>query len=613
VTADAPFIPEDVEDPPFLPPDPPEARHERMVAAAVYLARQGFARIGWADVRDGKGPRRAWKSDATDDPALVPGLLAGARNALVIPTGRAIVIDIDQPDAWAELEAAGLPTTLAIDSPTPGHGHVYGWVPADVDMATIPGTFAGGEIRRHDPRTGTASMVLGPWSRRPDGVYTPRGGQRAIAELPASVIEHLIANARRQASERTAARGPDDAGWVITTGRHDFLVARARNLRGVGLTGERLLEELVRIDAERCRPPLQDVGGRGLDELRRIAGWTEQRIADDPPGVRLDAGPGSHASRNGHLPADPPAWRTLADVSDDPPAPLLFGMLEQGPTLAYAAPGVGKGTTGAWLVCQALEAGMRPLVFDAERRPREWARRVSGLGGDRSRVVYLEPTDLGAALAGRPFWEIADAVAGVVSAAGCDLFLLDSLLPASGIGEDKLRSDAQSPFLFVGALDRLGVTSLAFGHPPKGQPEGDPFGSMAWLAAFRMTWLGTIAEGDGHRIRWRPRKRNERGHIPGVLLTVTYGDDGRPCQVDRSDDDESTRDWLLAALVHGPRKVVELADEMLDDIASPPAGEAERVRERLGRMLRRMAKEGWVTREGPATGSNVRWALRLSE
>ena len=102
-----------------------------------------------------------------------------------------------------------------------------------------------------------------------------------------------------------------------------------------------------------------------------------------------------------------PSYRTLADVSDDPPGPLLFGILEpDGPTLAYAAPGVGKGTTGAWLVCEAQRAGMLPLIFDAERRPREWARRVSGLGGDRSRVVYLEPEDLGPKLrAGSPLWE----------------------------------------------------------------------------------------------------------------------------------------------------------------------------------------------------------------
>jgi hypothetical protein len=47
----------------------------------------------------------------------------------------------------------------------------------------------------------------------------------------------------------------------------------------------------------------------------------------------------------------------------------------------------------------------------------------------------------------------------------------------------------------------------------------------------RLTWIGTRAEGDGHRVRWRPRKRNERGHIAGVLLTVGYREDGRPDRI----------------------------------------------------------------------------------
>lgn len=318
---------------------------------------------------------------------------------------------------------------------------------------------------------------------------------------------------------------------------------------------------------------------------------------------------------DGTAETDPPAWRTLLDIPDTPPGELLFGMLEpDGSTLAYAAPGVGKGTTGAWLVVEALAAGMTPVIFDAERRPREWARRVAGLGGDRSRVVYLDPGDLGPTLAGRPFWDQAEAVGRIVRAAGGDLFFLDSLLPAAGVGEDRLRSDAQAPFLFVAALDAIGASArLAFGHPPKGQPEGEPFGSMAWLAAFRLTWLGTTAEGDGHRIRWRPRKRNERGHVPGVLLTVAYGDDGRPCAVERADDEETTRDALLAALVHGPRRVPELAEQILDEMDAPAPGELERVRERVGRMLRRMAREGWVERVGPAGGRNVAWQLRVRD
>lgn len=305
------------------------------------------------------------------------------------------------------------------------------------------------------------------------------------------------------------------------------------------------------------------------------------------------------------------AWRSLADIDDTPPGPLLFGMLEDGPTLAYAAPGVGKGTTGAYLVCEAQRASMLPLIYDAERRPREWARRVSGLGGDRSRVAYLAPEDLPRALIGKPLWEVAPAIGAAAAEAGADFLIVDSVLPAIGVGEERLKSDAQAPFLYVQALDQLGIPSLSFAHPPKGQPEGDPFGSMAWVAAMRMTWIGTKAEGDGHRIRWRPRKRNERGHLAGILLVVEYGLDGRPCRVTREDDDESTREWLLAALVRGPRSVSDMADELAEDAEDHVGDDARgRMRERLSKTLRRMANDGYVTREGPATGRGVRWSLR---
>lgn len=306
-----------------------------------------------------------------------------------------------------------------------------------------------------------------------------------------------------------------------------------------------------------------------------------------------------------------PLYRTLANIDDAPPRDLLFGMLEpDGPNAAIAAPGVGKGMTGAYFVTECEREGLRPVIFDAERRPREWARRVAGLGGDRSRVIYVEPTDLPASHRGRPLWEVVDVLDLIISAAGGDLLIIDSIMPAVGLGEDRLKSDAQVPFLWVAALDSLSVPSLSFGHPPKGQPEGEPFGSFAWVAAMRLTWIGTKAEGDGHRIRWRPRKRNERGHIPGVLLTVEYGDDGRPCAVGRADDEESTRDWLLGALVAGPRGVADMAEDMLADTDSPAAGEAERIKERLGRALHRMSREGWVERVG-GQGRGAKWQLRV--
>jgi hypothetical protein len=366
-------------------------RHERMIAAAETLARIDFARIGWALQAEGKraGSRTGnrWQSTAIEDPALVGGLLGGSRNSLVIPKGRGLVIDLDDPAGFGELEAAGLPPTLTIDSPTPGHGHIYGWAPPDVDMATIPGTFARGEIRRHDPRTGTASMVLGPWSLRSDGTYTPRGDVRTIAELPRAVIDYLIASAGRQDAERKAARGPADPGWVIHhPGRHEELVDRARNLRGVGLTGDRLRDELLRFAAERCCP-----GGDGCEpkdyaaEIADVVGWTMANIADDPPAIQILPDRESVAAPTGIDAADllaldlPPLAWTVPDI------------LPEGTTIVASPPKIGKSclvyqiavevALGGELLGRRVASGsaLYLALEDGKRRGQERLRTALGL------------------------------------------------------------------------------------------------------------------------------------------------------------------------------------------------------------------------------------------
>jgi len=438
-------------------------------------------------------------------------------------------------------------------------------------------------------RDGLASDELTPWVAL-DVAPT-------LAELEAEA--QAAANVDPDARHELAYLTPELIAGAATT-RANLAAQEAEATRP--LTSDEQVSYLAIVEAERVRLGLQ-TPAETLDVIYPIR---DRHAAD---GVTTNVVTTEPATE----PAEPPpAWRTLADVSDDPPRPLLFGMLEpDGPTLACAAPGTGKGMSGAWLICEAQRAGMLPLVFDAERRPREWARRVSGLGGNRSRVVYLEPEDLGPKLAGQPLWVSAPAIGQVGRAAGADLYIVDSIMPASGVGEERLRSDAQVPYLWVAALDALARPSLSFGHPPKGQPEGEPFGSFAWVAAMRLTWQGTRAEGERHAIRWRPKKRNERGHIPGILLTFVYGDDGRPYSVVRADDEETTRDWILGALVGGPRTVGELAEDLLAEIPDPGAGEVDRIRERLGQALRRMAREGWVSKSG-TYGKGVRWGLRLT-
>lgn len=305
-----------------------------------------------------------------------------------------------------------------------------------------------------------------------------------------------------------------------------------------------------------------------------------------------------------------PTWRTLADIDDTPPGDMLLGMLEDGANVFNAPGGVGKGTSGAWMIRELQAIGMRPMIYDAENRPREWARRTSGLGADRSRVTYLQPKDLPTSLLGQPLWEIAPHLDKVNRASGSDLLFVDSIMPAVGVGEDRLKSDAQVPYLYVQALDALAIPSVSFSHPPKGQPDGDPFGSVAWVNAPRLTWQGTAAEGEGHRVRWRPRKRNERGFIGGVLLTFEY-DGNRLVGATRADDDETTRDWLLEQLLHGPRTVPQMADALIEEMVEPPGAEAvKRTANRIDHALRRMAREGWVGKAGKAGRADL-WAMAV--
>jgi hypothetical protein len=303
--------------------------------------------------------------------------------------------------------------------------------------------------------------------------------------------------------------------------------------------------------------------------------------------------------------APPLTWRTLADIDDSPPGPLLFDMFEpDGPNLIYGAGGVGKGSTCAWVIQQCYEAGMRPLIYDAESHPREWRRRTAGLGVPPEAVVYLEPHELPRRYAGKPLNEVVPHLGAIATEAGCDILLVDSILAAANLSEEGLKSNAAAPYLYVAALNELGIPSISIGHTPKHASEGDPYGSVSWVNAMRLTWLGTQAEGDGHRVRWTPKKRNERGHIASVLLTFHYAEDGRLCGVTREDDETTTRRWIEDALADGPRTVEDLADELAELEDGPTA--AARAKDRLRQALGRLRRAGRVHKTGKR---GAPWAL----
>lgn len=306
---------------------------------------------------------------------------------------------------------------------------------------------------------------------------------------------------------------------------------------------------------------------------------------------------------------DPVTYRTLADIDPSPSAPLLLDMLEpDGPTLLYGAGGVGKGMTATWMMRELVKAGIRPLVYDAENRPKEWARRADGLGVDRSRIVYIQPYELPTKFRGKPFWDVAPHIARLAKNAACGVVVIDSVLAAMNVSEERLKSDAGAPYDYVEALDTvLELPSVSIGHTAKNQPEGEPYGSVAWVNAMRLTWLGVPAEGDGHRVRWRPRKRNERGKIDAVRLVFSYGEDGRPCAVERLDDERTTRGWIVDALFDGPLTIEELAENMVAEGDDFTESALARCKDMIRQTLYRMRRENKVHRTAKKKGSP--WAL----
>lgn len=311
-----------------------------MVAAAVWLAEQG-ALIGWGDAKDGKAVNRRWKSDATDDPALVPALLHGSRNSIIVPKGRLVITDIDKHGWYEQLVSAGLPDTFTVESPTvrevPGQPdltfrgrHVYALAPLGYDVLTIPGVWKGGETRRSV--AGEQSMVLGPWSMRPDGVYTPAPGTpRHISEAPAEVFDFIIANAARSGPLITVAGGDDDVWeWDGETmgSRHDHLRDKIRAWRGLDDSADSLKARTVRY-IDKHHIPLERPGGEEITdaEIDRMITGALKKYDDD----LLSGGVIIHLRGDEAQPAQPSDDFVIDPLAIesriDSPAPLDFHAL----------------------------------------------------------------------------------------------------------------------------------------------------------------------------------------------------------------------------------------------------------------------------------------------
>jgi hypothetical protein len=347
-----------------------DSLHQQAVTYAVALADAG-ALIGWAAPENGKAVRRRWKADATADPALVPRLLAGARNPIIIPAGPLVVIDVDAEGWYERLREAGLPgpeETLTVETPTDrgwGHGrHIYGLLPDGVGPGDIAPTFAGGETRASDH--GEGSMVLGPCARREDGVYRPLSDAARLAVIPRSVIELINAHARAAVPPPEAPAG-GEWRWSPDMGsRHDLLRAQVLRWRRDGVTGPLLREQAF---AWMQRHGLDGVhDGRRIedDEIERLCAGAEVSFTEREVGFVLDLED-----------EEPPAEPLV--VEDDG---VGFGVrVADGPRTLVVEPGTGVVTVSAFV-------GGEPAVISGTHA-------VGPLGGRMALAKHLAEAEGG--------------------------------------------------------------------------------------------------------------------------------------------------------------------------------------------------------------------------
>jgi Bifunctional DNA primase/polymerase, N-terminal/Primase C terminal 1 (PriCT-1) len=190
--------------------------------------------------------------DATTDLETVERWWARWPTAgIATPTGLGFfVLDVDKPQALAELEVAHeqLPPTVEALTPRPGR-HVY--LAAD-DVSNSRGELpAGLDVR------GRGGYVLLPPSPHPNGVYEWRTAfdEAPIARAPAWLLGLL---------ETAQSTAPPVDGDIPAQQRNSSLASMAGTMRRRGFSEAAIASALLTENRTRCKPPLSDREVRGI-------------------------------------------------------------------------------------------------------------------------------------------------------------------------------------------------------------------------------------------------------------------------------------------------------------------------------------------------------------
>lgn len=181
-----------------------------------------------------------------------------------IPESRMIVIDRD-----ADVPLP-MPPTFEVRraSALPYRGHFYFRLADDIAESEVPHTFEGGEVR-----VAASGYVIGPGCRHASGdVYESNGAEIGVADR--ELIDYLREHPATRWSETQGYGAVEAAAGT----RHAYLSGQARKFAGWGYDSDEIEAELLKINEERCVPPLT---GNGLKDIVRMAAWAAANVEPD--------------------------------------------------------------------------------------------------------------------------------------------------------------------------------------------------------------------------------------------------------------------------------------------------------------------------------------------
>jgi hypothetical protein len=290
----------------------------------------------------------------------------------------------------------------------------------------------------------------------------------------------------------------------------------------------------------------------------------------------------------------------LAEISTDPPAPLLCGRLDPtSHTILYGSGGVGKGTYACYLITSLVAAGHRVLILDYENHGDEWSRRYHGLAGrdGSEHVLWVAPLTAGWSGARGAIWKQADDIRELAAAFGATYVVIDSIVPACG-GSDPM--DPGTVALYAGALEYLGIPVLSLAHVTKADDLRYPFGSVFWHNLARVTWS---LHRDGARVILTHRKANSYANQGKTVVTVTWRD-GLPRDVAEQTYSTVVADRIEEVLGDGSFLVTAIVARLNADLEEDDQPiKPNTVRTALRRGLHSAPKR--FTVEG--TGESAKW------